>query len=134
MNQETNSVRLVLTLGVAGFFSGLILVGAYLYTLPLIEANKARALEKAIYQVLPGAVSNKKMVLKEGKLEPDPNSKGEAIYAGYDAQQQLKGFAIPTQETGFQDVIVGIIGYDPEKKSHHWVRSAGKQGNTWSWR
>lgn len=116
MEQETKSARLVITLGVAGFFSGLILVGAYLYTRPLIEANKARALEKAVYQVLPGCRSYEAMVMNNGKLEKRKSGSGDAIFAGYDEQGHLAGFAIPAQEIGFQDLIVGLIGYDAVTK------------------
>ena len=116
MDQETKSIRLIITLGMAGFISGLILVCAYLYTLPLIEANRAAALEKAIYQVLPGCSSYKEMVLINGKLVPQATEGAEAIFAGYDKNEALIGFAIPAQEIGFQDVIAGIIGYDPVKK------------------
>lgn len=116
MQQKTNSASLVLTLGVAGFISGLILVGAYLFTLPMIEANRARALEKAIYKVLPGSNSYQEMVINNGKLEPGKGEKGSVIFAGYAENGQLNGFAIPSQETGFQDVIVGLIGYEPLKK------------------
>lgn len=120
---EPSSARLIMTLGLAGFFAGLVLVGAYLFTLPLIQANKARALEAAIYKVLPGCQSYKVFVLKDGELQEQadalhkgPSGSVSAIFAGFDAADKLTGFAIPAQETGFQDVISGIIGYDPVKK------------------
>lgn len=115
MQQEVKSVRLVMTLGVAGFFSGLILVSAYLYTLPLIEANKARALEKAIYKVLPGCTAYKTMALVNGQLA-ETSGAAEAVYAGYGDGGRLVGFAVPAQEIGFADAIVGLIGYDPARK------------------
>lgn len=117
MAQEVKSSRLVFTLGMAGFISGLVLVSAYLYTLPMIEANKARALERAIYQVLPGCNAFKPMGLNAGKLEVLEMHGSDAIFAGYDAKGQLIGFAIPAQVIGFQDVVAGIIGYDPVRKA-----------------
>ncbi len=116
MAQDVKSSRLVFTLGMAGFISGLVLVSAYLYTLPMIEANKARALEQAIYQVLPGCNAFKPMGLSAGKLEVQETPGSDAIFAGYDARGQLIGFAIPAQVIGFQDVVAGIIGYDPVRK------------------
>ncbi len=120
---DPSSGRLIATLGIAGFFSGLLLVGVYLFTLPLIEANKAAALERAIYKVLPGCTNFKTLVLMEGKLdtlkEVNATTGSEApksIYAGYDEAGTLLGFAIPSDEPGFQDVIGGIFGYQPENK------------------
>ena len=52
---EPSSARLVLTLAVAGLLSGLAIVGAYETTLPTIEANNARALQKAVFKVVPGS-------------------------------------------------------------------------------
>ena len=51
---EPSSVRLVGSLAVAGFLSGLIIIGIYVATLPTITANKARELREAVFQVLPG--------------------------------------------------------------------------------
>lgn len=120
---EHSSGKLIATLGIAGFFSGLLLVVVYLYTLPMIEANKAAALERAIYKVLPGCTNFETLVLENGKLGEMTEAKAaaggeapKAIYAGRDSLGQLIGFAIPSDEPGFQDVIAGIMGYQPEKK------------------
>ena len=123
-NTEPSSSRLIATLGIAGLLSGLLLVGAYLYTLPMIEANKAAALERAIYKVLPGCTSFETLVLTDGKLDVLKEVKAaaggkppKAIYAGKDETGKLIGFAIPSDEPGFQDVIAGIMGYQPETKT-----------------
>ena len=118
----TSSWRLILTLGVAGFFSGLLLVGVYLTTLPIIEANKARALKAAVFQVIPGCETFQTLVWQKGRLvlqssedsgQPAPSSQGsESIFVCYDASQTLLGFAIPGSEPGFQDLIEGLFGYD----------------------
>ena len=41
--KEPSSIRLVLTLGIAGLISGAILVFVYQFTAPIIAANKAKA-------------------------------------------------------------------------------------------
>ena len=51
---EPSSLRLAGTLAVAGLMSGLILVGVFLATEPIIRQNHADALQRAIYKVLPG--------------------------------------------------------------------------------
>ena len=120
-----SSLRLILTLGVAGFFSGLVLVGVYLTTLPIIEANKAKALKEAVFHVVPQCQSFKTLELQNGKLmqKPDDSEKQESgsqgterIFVCYDHSQTLIGFAIPESEPGFQDLIQGILGYDASQK------------------
>jgi electron transport complex protein RnfG len=109
------------TLGTAGFCSGLALVGIFLTTAPLIERNRAEALEAAIYRVLPGAESRKAFVVREGTLTPFESPGGslpqeEAVYAGYDAEGNALGFAIPAEGPGFQDTIKLLYGYDPARR------------------
>jgi electron transport complex protein RnfG len=109
---------MIATLGVAGMFSGLALVGIFLVTAPRIERNRAEALEKAIYEVLPKASTNRPFVVRDGALVPYESPDGslpkeEAVYAGYDESGQQVGFAIPSEGPGFQDTIKLIYGYDP---------------------
>ena len=50
-NRETggpSSLRLVLTLAIAGLISGIAIIGIYESTLPTITANKARELREAV--------------------------------------------------------------------------------------
>jgi len=107
------------TLGVAGLCSGLALAGIYLITLPMIERNRAEALETAIYKVLVGASSRVVFVVRDGELaqfEEAGIPKEEAIFAGYDEKGTPLGFAIPAQGPGFQDTIKLIYGYDPKRR------------------
>ncbi len=118
---EPSSSRLIGTLGVAGFLSGLILVGAYVLTLPIIESNKEKALQEAIYHVLPGCSRYEALVLQDGNLVKedvtDAASKAAPrIFLGYSEQGGVLGFAIPASESGFQDVIKLIYGYKPEDR------------------
>jgi electron transport complex protein RnfG len=110
------------TLGVAGLCSGLALVGVFLVTEPMIERNRAAALEAAIYRVLEGAKSRVTFVVREGKLarfeSPDDSlpKKEEAVYAGYDQAGELLGFAVPAEGPGFQDTIKLLYGYSVERQ------------------
>ncbi len=125
--KEPSSLKLIFALGIAGFLSGILLVSAYLYTLPMIEANKAAALQKAIFKVLPGCHSFQSLALIDGELIEESElgevsgkqqKKGEApkkIFAGFDDQGKFIGFAIPGSEPGFQDIIGAIYGYDATK-------------------
>ncbi|MDH5368116.1 MAG: FMN-binding protein [Cyclobacteriaceae bacterium] len=125
--KEPSSFRLISSLGIAGFFSGLVLVSVYVFTQPLIEANRAEALQNAIFKVLPACESFVTLQLRDGKLielkqkkEGEKSSKQEKevkqIFAGYDKENKFVGFAIPGSETGFQDVIVALFGYDSDAK------------------
>lgn len=115
---EPGSLRLIATLGLAGLVSGVCLVGTYLYTLPLIQAAKARAMEAAVYEVLPGCKRFEALELRGGRLvPPEEESGGDRIFAGYDATGKLVGYAIQSRVTGFQDIIEGLFGYRPESKT-----------------
>ncbi|MFH1964579.1 MAG: FMN-binding protein [Acidobacteriota bacterium] len=110
-------IRLIVTLGLAGFFSGLVIVSVFLATQPLIKRNQAEALEAAIYRVLPGAENRKIFVEQDGKLVEAQSADGaEAVFAGYDPGGKLIGYGIPSAGAGFQDTISLIYGYDPYKK------------------
>jgi len=116
---EVSSFKMLLTLGLAGMISGGVLVGIYEATAPRIERNRAEALERAIYEVLPGAVSKEAWVadgdgLKRPEVEPKPGA--DAVYAGYDADGNRLGFAIPAAGAGFQDTIALIYGIDPARR------------------
>lgn len=110
-------IRLIVTLGLAGFFSGLVIVSVFLATQPLIKRNQVEALEAAIYTVLPGAETRKIFVEQDGKLVEVQSTDGvEAVFAGYGPGGKLIGYGIPSAGSGFQDTISLIYGYDPYKK------------------
>lgn len=120
---EPSSFRLIMALGIAGLMSGIVLVGTYIYTDPLIKANKEAAIQRAIFKVLPACESSETLQLIDGKLVlKEPGSGDEAdkdipvIYAGYNDSKELIGFAIPGAEPGFQDIIGAIFGYDGTQK------------------
>jgi len=124
--KEPSSLKLILALGIAGLISGVILVGTFIYTDPLIKANKAAATQRAIFKVLDGCDSFTTLVLENDKLSEkivDPNkeesnNKDElVVYAGYNANKELIGFAIPGSEPGFQDIIGTIFGYNGADKT-----------------
>lgn len=123
--KEPGSLTLILALGITGMLSGIILVGAFLYTDPLIRANKEAAIRTAIFKVLPECKTYKTLELREGGLQEQAalaasgrqeNDDTPVVYAGYNDNQELVGFAVPGSEPGFQDVIVSILGYDHKEK------------------
>jgi len=97
-----------------GVFCGLLIVSAFQVTRPIIERNKAEALQKAIFHVLPNASTSATYRMDEsgGFLVLEGKEAGaELVYAGYDDQHELVGLAVEAQGMGYQDVIAVIYGY-----------------------
>ncbi|MGB3052441.1 MAG: FMN-binding protein [Polyangiales bacterium] len=97
-----------------GVFCGLLIVSVFQVTLPVIERNKAEALQKAIFHVLPNASTSTTYRLDEAggfKLLEGDGAGEQLVYAGYDDAQQLVGLAVEAQGMGYQDVIALIYGY-----------------------
>ena len=80
-----SSWSLILTLGSIAMISGLFVVLAYQLTLPRITLNRQRALEKAIFTVLPNTTSRTNLLLDETGLTllPDEAFAQANVFAGY---------------------------------------------------
>lgn len=111
---------MIRTLVVVALVCGILIVSVFQVTLPAIKRNKAEALKKAVFDVIPGietmktfkALENGKLVLLEGEDE-----KAKKVYAGYNQAGELSGVAIEARGQGFQDVILIIYGYSPMRQS-----------------
>ena len=114
-DQAPSSLRLVLTLAVAGLLSGIAIIGIYESTLPTITANKARELREAVFKVLPGVTQMQALVYRNDELVvvPEPDKDEPVVYGGYDDQGQFMGYAVPAAGPGFQDTIALLYGYQP---------------------
>ncbi len=109
---------MIRTLGGIALISGILVVLVYQLTLPTILENRRIALERAIFKVLPGAVSKAKYILTEDghiKLdESETSSSGDTIYAGYDNSGMLIGLAMTAAAPGYADIIRILYGYSVE--------------------
>lgn len=116
--RQDSTLRLVLTLTFAGLLSGLAIVGAYEITGPIIAANKARALRRAVFEVVPGAESLQPVTWRDGRLDAAAGEEaGEPlIYAGYGPGREFLGWAIPGEAPGYQDLIKLLYGFDPARR------------------
>ena len=103
-----------------GVVCGLLIVSVFVLTGPVIARNEAAALQRAVFQVLPGAVERASFTLgaderfhaaKEGDAIRDQ------VHAGYDADGRLVGVAIEAQGMGYQDVIRVLYGYAPDRQA-----------------
>jgi electron transport complex protein RnfG len=113
-----SSLRLVLTLAIAGLVSGVAIIGIYEATLPTITENKARELREAVFKVLPGVSQMQALVYRDGELivVKAPDKDEPVIYGGYDEQGDFVGYAMPAAGPGFQDTIGILYGYKPAEK------------------
>jgi electron transport complex protein RnfG len=118
--EPPNSWHMIRALGGVGILCSLLIVFTFQATLPTITRNKAEALERAIFNVLPGASSRASFqVTDTGELVPfegEPKGGEVLAYAGYDEQGRLVGVAMEAQGQGFQDTIRLIYGYSTEKQ------------------
>lgn len=116
--EKVSTFRLIATLGVAGMLSGILLAAVNQHTAPIIEAYRAEQLRLAVYEVLPDAAGYTTYYLVDGALTPAlpggaKESEYKQVYAGYDEAGEPVGVALSRGESGFQDVILVIFGYDP---------------------
>ena len=103
-----------------GLACGLLIVGVYQLTKPVIERNEAEALQRAIFQVLPAArasVAFERVERDWRSLERGARATGPVVHAAYDADQQLVGVAVEARQMGYQDVIRLLYGYAPEREA-----------------
>ncbi len=112
---------LLRTLAVSGAVAGFLIVVVYGWASPIIQHNKAVALQAAIGEVLRNPAQCDTLYVAgnalSAQLPPGADPKRvERVYLGYDANHRRIGFAIAVGEPGFQDVVRVIFGYDPASK------------------
>jgi electron transport complex protein RnfG len=116
--KEVSTLRLMATLTVAGALAGLLIVLVNQHTKPIIDKYKAEQLQKAVYEVLPGTERYNTYYLVDGVLslalpEGAKESEFKRIYVAYDSDSQINGVAVSRGESGFQDVVQVIFGFEP---------------------
>jgi electron transport complex protein RnfG len=103
-----------------GLVCGLLIVSVFVLTGPVIARNEAAALQRAVFQVLPGAVSKASFELgPDGSFQPAAQGSAPqlTVHAGYDADGHLVGVAIEAQGMGYQDTIRLLYGYAPQSQA-----------------
>ncbi|NOQ80304.1 MAG: FMN-binding protein [Gammaproteobacteria bacterium] len=126
---------MIITLGGIAMLSGLLVVLTWQLTLAPIRENQRIMIEKAIFQVIPGATQRRSYALTDKGLEDlepqshanknsssqDKYSQTKAaknstlkFYAAYDVQGQLKGIAAEAAAQGYADIVRLLYGYDPQ--------------------
>ena len=120
-HQATASSRKMLQAMVGiGVLCAFMIVMTFELTLPRIEKNKAAALEKAIFKVLPDISKKTTFRLDAGDntftVVGSEKQEGQLIHAGYDENDHLIGFAVEASGLGFADVLRILYGYDPKQE------------------
>lgn len=105
-HEHVPAYKLIGTLSGFGAIAGLFIVMAFQWAQPRIDRYHAKVLNDAVKEVLGDPVATDSVILKGG----------ERVFAGYDANHKLVGYAIVGAEPGFADVITLIFGYDPVQK------------------
>lgn len=113
---SVNNAHMLRAMVGIGIVCAFLIVSTFEITLPTIEKNKAEALEKAVFKVLPGMTEKRTFEMtEEGSLMRAHENEvaGEAVYAGYGEDGQLVGLAVEASGQGFADVLRILYGYDP---------------------
>jgi len=92
-------LHMILVLGIVGLVSGLSLVSIYRYATPLIEENQKKELEKAIFNIIPGAETYE--AIGEG---------ADSAFEVYGKGKKLIGYAFIAEGNGYQGKIKMIAG------------------------
>jgi len=114
-----SSFRLIATLALIAMISGFMVVLVHQVTLQPIARNHQEALERAVFNVLPGAVQKVNLRLDETGLIQlaDDQIPQSNLFAGYDAAGRLVGVAVQAAARGYADTIRVLYGYDPAREA-----------------
>jgi len=115
-----NSSKMLRAMVGIGIACALLIVLTFEFTKPIIEKNRAEALERAIFKVLPGVehVQAYQLDADNNFIAPQADDKdAELVYAGYAANGELVGVAIEASGQGYADILRILYGYDPKQGS-----------------
>lgn len=120
ISQSVSNSRMLLSMVGIGVFCALLIVVSYEGTLERIEQSKAKALEQAIFKVIPGATDIQAFQMDEDQrfipLSGEVKG-GNIVFAGYDENDRLTGIAIEASGQGYADIIRVLYGYDVENQA-----------------
>ena len=103
-----------------GVVCSLAIVSVHELTQPIIHNKMTVLTNRAILDVLPGACQSVALHwTADGTLEECSPSMTEmgSVFAGYDRDGQLVGFAVETHGMGYQDVVRVLYGYSRERQA-----------------
>ena len=92
-----------------------LIVFVFQLTAAPIAQNQAEYLERAIVSIFPRM--QKKVAYQQTDSGQFKSQESGPLYAVYDEQQELLGFAIKAQGMGYQDTIQLLYGYAPQQQA-----------------
>jgi len=97
------ALHMIVVLTLTSGITGALLAFVYAGTWPKIQQNERAALERAVYQVIPGAIAFEEEAVGDISL-----------FRGYgdSAKSVMVGVAVRAEGTGFQDIIRVMAGFD----------------------
>ncbi len=113
------SLAMIRTLGLVATLCGLLIVTTYQATLPAVTANKRVALERAVFKVIPGAVTMREFHATADGIRPATAAAPAGairFYAAYDGVGALRGIAAEGAAPGYADTVRVLYGYDPARQ------------------
>jgi Na+-translocating ferredoxin:NAD+ oxidoreductase subunit G len=116
INTASSDKKMLIAMGGIGIICAILIVLTYETTAPMIEKNKAEALERAIFKVLPDITKTQAYQLNPDNTftkSTSNDSKLPKVYGGYDDTGKLKGIAIQANGKGYGEVLNILYGYDP---------------------
>jgi electron transport complex protein RnfG len=115
IHKTTPSGKMILTMGLVATICGVLIVGAYESTLEPIAENRRILTERAVFKVLPGAVTMREYSAMGTGIQPLTDTLPEGgvkFYAAYDQAGALKGIAAEAAAKGYADTVRIMYGYD----------------------
>ena len=103
--------KLVMTLTIIGIISALALTFVYEWTTPYINKHSAKAREKAVFEVIPGAEEYKEV-----------QKNGTTFFEGYGETGNRVGVAVIESGPGFQGMIKMMVGVNMNDKTINGIR------------
>ena len=101
-----------------GVLCGLLIAVVFQGTRPVIERNRAEALERAVFAVLPAASQRVTYGIVDGeRFQAAPDAITARVHAGYNDAGRLVGIAIEAAGMGYADTISVLYGYSPEQEA-----------------
>lgn len=111
--------KMIFAMASIGIICALLIVVTYEGTKVTIANNRAKALEDAVFQVIPGITKTKTFLLNPDQTFTEMttnNPKVQKVLAGYDDQGVCKGVAFQGSGKAYGDVLSLLFGYDPDQQ------------------
>lgn len=115
---QSGSGRMLRAMVGIGTVCALLIVLTYEGTAERIATLQDKALEAAVFRVLPGTTSTAVFtVMASGDIKPAEEGSSNLVYAGYNDEGKLTGVAIEASGQGYAGVIRILYGYDPDTET-----------------